>query len=68
MSSRGQAHNRFAVLRERVQALVSQFAELQDLRTRVMRAEQRRIGRRRSARGRAAIKAKLGRGRKYRVT
>jgi hypothetical protein len=44
MSSFGQVYNRTTVLRQRVQALLSQLAELQDLQDQVLKAEQRTIG------------------------
>jgi len=46
MSSRGQVLDRMMVLRQRVWYLSSQLAELQNLRTRVEKAELRGVGRR----------------------
>lgn len=47
MCSRAQICDRAAVLGQRVQALVCQLAELQDLRDRVLRTEQTTVGTRR---------------------
>lgn len=51
MCSRAQIYDRAAVLGQRVQVLVCQLAELQDLRDRVLRTEQTTVGTRRLSEG-----------------
>lgn len=46
MSTRGQVCDRIVILRQRVSSLSSQLAELQNLRTRLEKAEEKRIRRR----------------------
>jgi hypothetical protein len=65
MSRRGQGHNRMTVLHERVWFLRSQLTELQNLRSRVEQAEERKVGKRSKVTGVSAMRRRLRRQRRF---